>query len=202
MGDQSSFRFGWAWPFVSTISAPANTPFPCGPRLMDGLSGLCGVCLPATPSPVRLVDDAISSSGSSNSLSGMAGTPLRVATPRGLRPEVIISLWTRRGGGGVRPRPAGWPLPIDGGINDGVDPDPEPVADVDPDGAGSSPPHGKYGVGRLTGVCSGEPRTGVRGAMSPSSSDPPRRRRPPSRGSRLTTGVRMDLTSEVEVRDV
>ena len=43
----------------------------------------------------------------------------------------------------------------------------------------------------------GDPLTGVLGAMRPSGW----RRLPPTRGRRLTTGLRIDLTNEVEERE-
>lgn len=116
---------------------------------MDGLSGLFGVLLPAAPRPILLVANS-TSSGSSvrpnppavSAESGTAGTPFLVAIPLGLSPEVIISLWTLLGGGGV----LGNPFPRDEGMrvgrdDDGVDPDPE--AEADAELVLSSAPQGK-----------------------------------------------------------
>lgn len=172
---------------------------------MDGLSGRFGVLLPAAPRPILLVADSTSSVSSvrpnppapaGRAESGTAGTPFLVAIPLGLSPEVIISLWTLLGGGGV----LGNPFPKDEGMRvgrDDVGVEPDPDAEPDVELTLSSAPHGKYPLDIDTGVCRGEPLTGVLGAIRPSGW----RRLPPTCGRRLTMGFSIDLTNEVEERD-
>jgi len=162
---QSALRLGG--PSLTTTSAPCRLSLALGPKLILGPV--------LSVSPGRLAAPG----ASANQSSAPTALPSLEATPLGFALDAHASLCTRRGGGGVLDRTR-----ILSGSSD-------VVCLVVP-----SSPQGKYDVaGMLTGVCSGDPRTGVRGAISPSSFF----RRLRRRGNSDRTGVRIDLTSEVDV---
>ena len=91
---------------VSTISTLPSASPRSGPKLILGVDGLDGVLVPL----VLLIS---SPPAGIPAESGTAGAPFLVAIPLGFNPEVIISLCTLRGGGGVfidEGRP--FPIPI------------------------------------------------------------------------------------------
>ena len=79
---------------VSTISTLPSASPRSGPKLILGVDGRDGVLVPL-PLLISSPPEGIPAE------SGTAGAPFLVAIPLGFRPEVIISDWTLRGGGGV-----------------------------------------------------------------------------------------------------
>ena len=151
---------------LTNTSAARRLSPALGPRLILGPEP------PASPGGLEALGP------SPNQSSAPTASPPLVATPLGFEVEPHASLCTRRGGGGVFVRTRRL-----SGASDAC-------FDADP-----SSPHGKYDVaGMLTGVCSGDPRTGVRGAINPSSFF----LRLLKRGSSDNTGVKIDLTSEAD----